>query len=155
MTRWQVDDQPPDLAFPHGGQLGGCRWRRVAVERGSAARVDSVPRKRRRLKRRFANALSPVLPAPSLSVPNRKAFCGFQSSVAKSCRAVEHGIKDRREVPGRRVDDLQYLSRSGLLFESLLRLGQEPCVLHCDDRLRREILQKAVVTSRVAPVTRS
>src|SRR5437764_7289658 len=23
MTRWQVDDQPPDLAFPHGGQLGG------------------------------------------------------------------------------------------------------------------------------------
>ena len=23
MTRWQVDDQPPDLAFPHRGQLGG------------------------------------------------------------------------------------------------------------------------------------
>jgi len=23
MTRWQVDDQPPDLALPHRGQLGG------------------------------------------------------------------------------------------------------------------------------------
>ena len=23
MTGWQVDDQPPDLAFPHRGQLGG------------------------------------------------------------------------------------------------------------------------------------
>src|SRR5205823_970941 len=44
MPRWQVDDQPPDRALPHRGQLGGdnfevpvCRKRRLRVEFGKTA----------------------------------------------------------------------------------------------------------------------
>ena len=54
----------------------------------------------------------------------------------------EHRVEHRREVAGRRIDDLQHLGRRGLLLQRLARLGQEPCVLHRDDRLRREVLQQ-------------
>ena len=53
-----------------------------------------------------------------------------------------HRVEHRSKVAGRGVDDLQYLGGRGLLLQCLARLGQEPRVLHRDDRLRREILQQ-------------
>jgi hypothetical protein len=40
-------------------------------------------------------------------------------------------------------DELMTFRGGGLLFESLARLGQEPRVLHGDDRLRGEVLQQS------------
>ena len=57
-------------------------------------------------------------------------------------RLFEHRIEHRREVAGRGIDDLQHLGGRGLLLQRLARLGDEPRVLHRDDRLRREILQQ-------------
>src|SRR5689334_25280312 len=54
----------------------------------------------------------------------------------------KHRIEDRREVAGRGIDDLQYLGGRGLLLQRLARLGDEPRILHRDDRLRREVLQQ-------------
>jgi hypothetical protein len=49
MPRWQVDDQPPDRALPHRGQLGGdnfevpvCRKRRLRVEFGKTALSEKI-----------------------------------------------------------------------------------------------------------------
>ena len=60
----------------------------------------------------------------------------------KRMRLFQDRVEHRREVAGRGIDDLQHLGRRGLLLQSLARLGQEPRVLHRDDRLRREILQQ-------------
>ena len=57
-------------------------------------------------------------------------------------RLFEHRVEHRREIAGRGIDDLQYLGGRGLLLQCLARLGQEPRVLHRDDRLRREILEQ-------------
>jgi hypothetical protein len=62
--------------------------------------------------------------------------------LAQPHRLFDDRVEYRYEVPGRRIDDLQYLSSRGLLFQSLAGLGQQPRVLHRDDRLRREILQQ-------------
>jgi hypothetical protein len=43
------------------------------------------------------------------------------------------------------------LGGRGLLIESLARFGQEPRVLHCDDRLSREILQQRDLLVREGP----
>src|SRR5215469_10572261 len=65
-----------------------------------------------------------------------------ERGTAKLQCPVEHRIEDRGEVAGRGIDDLQYFGGRGLLLQSLARLGQEPRILHRDDRLRREILQQ-------------
>jgi hypothetical protein len=57
-------------------------------------------------------------------------------------RFVEYCVKHRREVARRGINDLQYLGGRGLLLQGLARLGQEPRVLHRDDRLPRKILQQ-------------
>src|SRR5215469_3191306 len=69
------------------------------------------------------------------------------SESAKGCLAqtrcfFQHCIEHRREVTWRGVDNLQHLGGGGLLLQCLARLGQQPCVLHRNDRLRREILQQ-------------
>jgi hypothetical protein len=51
-------------------------------------------------------------------------------------------MEHRREIAGRGVDDLQDLGGRSLLLQCLARLGQEPRVLHRNNRLRREILQQ-------------
>ena len=56
--------------------------------------------------------------------------------------SFKHRVEHRREVTGRGIDDLQYLGGRSLLFQSVARLGQQPRILHCDDRLRREVLQQ-------------
>src|SRR6516162_3499318 len=55
---------------------------------------------------------------------------------------AEHRLKYWPEIAGRGIDDAQHLGRRGLLLQSLARLGQEPRVLHCDDRFRREVLEE-------------
>src|SRR6516225_199308 len=65
-----------------------------------------------------------------------------ERNLAEFHRLFEDRIEHGREVAGRRIDDLQYLGSRGLLLQSLARLGQEPRVLHRDDRLRREVLQQ-------------
>ena len=51
-----------------------------------------------------------------------------------------------RRTPARgrraRIDDPQHLGGRGLLLQCLARLGDQPRVLHRDDRLRREVLQQ-------------
>ena len=57
-------------------------------------------------------------------------------------RLFQHRVEHRREIAGRGVDDLQYLGGRGLLLQRLARLGDQPRVLHRDDRLRGEVLQQ-------------
>jgi hypothetical protein len=65
-----------------------------------------------------------------------------EACFAKTVRLLKHGVKHRGEIAGRGIDDLQYLGGCGLLLQCFARLGQQPRVLHRDDRLRREILQQ-------------
>ena len=60
----------------------------------------------------------------------------------------EHRVEHRREVAGRGVDDLQHLGGRGLLLQRLARLGQQPCILHRDHRLRGKILQVYLARQR-------
>src|SRR5438552_1722214 len=62
---------------------------------------------------------------------------------AEPHRLVEDRIEHRREVTGRRIDYAQHLCGSGLLFEGLVRFGDEARVLHRYDRLRGEVVDKA------------
>src|SRR5262249_24448084 len=63
-------------------------------------------------------------------------------SSAEAHRSFQHRVEHRREIAGRRVDDTKNLGRRRLLFQRLARLIYQPRVLHRDDRLRREVLQK-------------
>src|SRR5690348_8093256 len=45
---------------------------------------------------------------------------------AKGVRLFQYRIKDRREVTGRAVDNLQYLRSRGLLLQGLARLDDQP-----------------------------
>src|SRR6516162_6345447 len=60
---------------------------------------------------------------------------------AERARLLQHRVQYRREVAWRRVDHPQHVGGRGLLLQRLARLGQEPRVLHRDDRLRRKVLQ--------------
>jgi hypothetical protein len=51
-------------------------------------------------------------------------------------------VEHRGEVTRRGIDDLQHLGGRGLLLQGLARLGQEPRILHRNDRLRREVFEK-------------
>jgi len=57
-------------------------------------------------------------------------------------RLLQNRVEYRREVAGRGIDDPQYFSGRGLLFQCFTRLGQQPRVLHRDHRLRREVLEE-------------
>src|SRR6516162_10081192 len=73
------------------------------------------------------------------SIKSQKiAVCGL----AKPYHLLEHRVEHRGKVARRRINDLQYLSGGRLLLQGLARFGQKPRVLHCDHRLRREILQQ-------------
>src|SRR5262252_8634505 len=61
---------------------------------------------------------------------------------AEPVRLFQYRLEHRRKVAGRGVDDLQHFGGRGLLFQRLSRLGQEPRVLHSNDRLRSEVLQQ-------------
>ena len=61
---------------------------------------------------------------------------------AQAARLLQYRVEHRGEVAGRGIDHLQYLGGRGLLLQRLARLGQQPRVLHRDDRLRRKVLQQ-------------
>ena len=63
-------------------------------------------------------------------------------------RPLQYCLEDRREVPGRRIDDAEHLSGRGLLLQGLTRLGQEPRVLHRDHRLRSKAFEQSDVFVR-------
>jgi hypothetical protein len=63
------------------------------------------------------------------------------AAVAQTHRPFEHRVEHRRELAGRGIDDTQYLGGCGLLLQCLARLGDQPRVLHRNDRLRSEVLQ--------------
>ncbi len=65
-----------------------------------------------------------------------------EGCLAQPHRLVEHRIKDRREVAGRGIDDLQYLGGGGLLLQGLARLRDEPRIFDGNHRLCSEILQQ-------------
>ena len=61
---------------------------------------------------------------------------------AERMRLFQDRIEHRREIAGRRIDDLQHLGSRRLLLQGLTRLGNEARVLDRDDRLRGEILEE-------------
>src|SRR5215831_3522815 len=79
---------------------------------------------------------------------NRANVVALNNPQAAQCRAakivclLQYRVEYRREVAGRGIDDAEYLRSSGLLLQGLARLGQQPRVLHRDDRLRRKILEQ-------------
>ena len=75
----------------------------------------------------------------ALAVPSEKQTeCG----TAKAGRLFQHRVEYRREIAGRTVDDLQHLGGRGLLLQCLVRLGQQPRVLHCNNCLRGEAFEQ-------------
>ena len=61
---------------------------------------------------------------------------------ADAQRLVQYSVEHRREVAGRAVDDPKHLGGRGLLLQRLACLGDQPRVLHRDDRLGGEILEQ-------------
>src|SRR5215471_3535672 len=66
------------------------------------------------------------------------ALCSPTKAVSLFQDRVEH----RGEVARRRIDDLQELGGRGLLLQGFARLGDQPRVLHRNDRLCGEVLQQ-------------
>src|SRR6516162_11490373 len=75
----------------------------------------------------------------ALTVPGSKNAKG---SLAQPRRLLQHRLKHRRQIAWRAVDDPQHLSGRSLLLQRLARLCNQPRVLHCNDRLRGEVLQQ-------------
>src|SRR6516165_4342012 len=81
---------------------------------------------------------------------NRRDTCSLALSdrhhpegrAAQPHRFFEHRIENRGKLAGRTVDYLEYLGGRRLSFQGFSGLGNEPCILHCDDRLRGKILQQ-------------
>src|SRR6516162_10201563 len=70
---------------------------------------------------------------------------GRQSAMRRPAQRVcllEDGVEYRCEIARRAVDDLQDFGGGGLLLQGLARFSQEPCVLHRNNRLVREVLQQ-------------
>src|SRR6516162_6410630 len=75
----------------------------------------------------------------NLAVEERQ---GSMRRPAKVVRLLQYRVEYGGKVGGQRIDDLQDLGGRGLLRQSLTRLGQEPRILHRDDRLRREVFEQ-------------
>src|SRR6266446_10940340 len=61
---------------------------------------------------------------------------------AESASFLQDYIEYRLQITRRGIDDPQNLGGGGLLLQCLARLGNQPRVLDCDDRLRGEVLQQ-------------
>src|ERR1700730_8199957 len=98
---------------------------------GSKSLPQAIGKARCETSRRYRTIFLAII---DIQTPERGAaepVCLFQNR-------IEH----RREVAGRRVDDLQDLRGRRLLLQGLSRLGDQPRILDRDHRLRREILQQ-------------
>ena len=70
--------------------------------------------------------------AESLAIAQHQGAMGHS---AEPVRLFQYRIEHRREIAGRRIDDLQHLGGRGLLLQRLALLGQQPRVLDRDHRL--------------------
>ena len=61
---------------------------------------------------------------------------------AEAMRLLQDRVEHRREIAGRRIDHLQYFGSRGLLLQGLARFCDQPRILHCNDRLGREVLDQ-------------
>src|SRR5437899_894021 len=107
-----------------------CRDRIVGM--GSEPFADH----RRELRREIARRHAPV----------PLAIIGYQSaprSAAQTVRLLQYRVEYRGEIAGRGVDDAEHLGGRGLLLQGFARLGDQPRVLHRDDRLRREVFEES------------
>src|SRR5215467_14038752 len=73
----------------------------------------------------------------SFTIPGSEIAKG---GLAQPSRLLQHSFEHRSEVARGAVDDAQYLRSCGLLLQRLACLGDQPRVLHCNDRLRGEVL---------------
>ena len=65
-----------------------------------------------------------------------------KSTSQSRVRLFEHRSNTGARSPGEELMTPQDLGGRGLLFQCLARLGDQPRVLHRDDRLRREVLEQ-------------
>src|SRR6516165_7700988 len=115
-------DEP--LAFEH------------ADKRATRAGPKAIPNQLAELYRRRVLCCNP---------PKKFAVIGKQRtafSAAQTVRLIQDRVKHRRQVARRGIDDTQHLSSRGLLLQRLAGFADQPRVLHCDDRLRRKVLQQ-------------
>src|SRR6516162_2574102 len=56
---------------------------------------------------------------------------------------LQYRVEYRCEIAGGGINDPQNFGGCGLQLQCLARLGQEPRVFHCDDRLRREVFDES------------
>jgi hypothetical protein len=103
--------------------------------RGPRFRNDGLFEESRQLGRHAPGRYGPN---PFAVIHVKRAAGGL----AQAHRLVEHRVEHRREVAGRGIDDPQHLGGRGLLLQGLARLGQQPCILHRDHRLRCKVLQQ-------------
>src|SRR5262249_40527353 len=66
-----------------------------------------------------------------------------QRRAAQAACLLQYRIEHWCQIARGGIDDVQYLGGRGLLLQCLACLGQEPRVFHCDDRLRREVLEQS------------
>src|SRR5215471_19288611 len=129
------------LRSPHRSQFGhiGDVNDPFAVEqarrRGSWYGFERLPQQLRQRVGQAARRYGPEL----------ASVCELQSAEIDPAQPVcflQYCLEYRREVAGRGIDDLQYFGGRSLLLQCLACLGQQPRVLHCDDRLCGEVLQQ-------------
>src|SRR6516225_4151800 len=110
------------------GGLFNHTSKRVSRSRLNSSRDEFPERRGRALVRNWIKSL-PII--------------GHQSTkrrLAQGMGFFEDRLEHWREIAGRGVDDTQHLGRGRLLLQRFASFGNEPRVLHCDHRLRREIL---------------
>ena len=73
-------------------------------------------------------------PLVIISIQNAKG------GLAEPSGPFQHCVENRHEIAWRGIDDLEDLGGRGLLVQCFSGLGDQPRVLHRDDRLCREVL---------------
>src|SRR6516164_6390533 len=72
--------------------------------------------------------------------PSRRNIDAWGAAEAR--RRLHQRLEHRLEVDGGAADDLEYVSGRGLLLQGLARLGNQPGILHRDDRRGCEIFKQ-------------
>ena len=142
----KVRTPPRSTAAPGNGLFGYCA---ATSDKSWICEAPPLPPCARRVPRLWQ------IPWPMNSQKRVAAPCRPLAEIVHHHRSSTRRMTPRKarapfprsrrtpgEVAGRGVDDLQHLGGRGLLLQSLARLGEEPRVLHRDDRLCREILQQ-------------
>src|SRR5215813_4494522 len=106
--------------------------------RSASPRISSFPKISKHPR---CNPVKIVIGAPAFIPRTRDGAKSLTKSTSR-VRLFQYRLEHRREIARRGIDDLQYLGGCGLLLQCFARLGDQPRVLHRDDRLRREVLQQ-------------